>query len=276
MFKEKQKKEIIRFLNGKRKKDIDVFSLYQWLDRCFYEGWWDLGLSLSAQIPPNSLSDNYHKRIIFMTNECRINNAKEINELKETLKKYLTKIDADTLRSYELFKSQKNILIKLMKNKSPEIIIELNWKDLNIANIGEKKNWVFVFYPPGWHESTFTMDRIRKGFGVYLSFRYYYERKSGAEFARLYSGVESPIKEEFKNKFKNEIIEELKPYSKDLTQIELWPSAGIRSGGKLLECKIPLNADAANKVFEIYNNLSFVIPIINEKIKLFREKKYFD
>jgi len=78
MNRESQKRKILRFLKGKGRKDLDAFCIYQWIDRCHFEGWWDLAVSLGSAIPPNSLGQDYHKRLEFLLNE----NRKNLEDLK--------------------------------------------------------------------------------------------------------------------------------------------------------------------------------------------------
>jgi hypothetical protein len=73
--REVQRRKIQRFLNGKGEKDIDAFSIYQWIDRCYHEGWWDLALALAPNLPPHSLRQDYRKRLNFLLSEC-MNNVK--------------------------------------------------------------------------------------------------------------------------------------------------------------------------------------------------------
>jgi hypothetical protein len=71
MNKERQRWRINSFLQGKGSKDIDSFCVYQWIERCHFEEWWDLALSLSRNVPPNSLNDEYHKRLNYLVSFCR-------------------------------------------------------------------------------------------------------------------------------------------------------------------------------------------------------------
>ena len=73
MNKEKQRRRILGFLQGKGGKDVDAFCVYQWIERCHFEGWWDLGLSLTQSVPPNSLNQDYHKRLNYLLSDCRHN-----------------------------------------------------------------------------------------------------------------------------------------------------------------------------------------------------------
>lgn len=79
MNRESQKRKIRRFLEGKGKKDLDAFCIYQWIDRCHYEGWWDLALQLAPNLPPNSLNHDYHKRLGYLLSEC----GKNLKSLKK-------------------------------------------------------------------------------------------------------------------------------------------------------------------------------------------------
>lgn len=78
MNNEVQRKKINRFLKGKSKKDIDAFCIYQWIDRCHFEGWYDDAVALGSFIPPNSLNQDYQKRIEFLLGHCR----NQINQRK--------------------------------------------------------------------------------------------------------------------------------------------------------------------------------------------------
>ncbi len=71
MNNEIQRKKINRFLKGKNHEAIDAFCIYQWIDRCHFEGWWDDAVALGSFIPPNSLSLDYQKRIEFLLGQCR-------------------------------------------------------------------------------------------------------------------------------------------------------------------------------------------------------------
>jgi hypothetical protein len=71
MNRDSQKRDINRFLSGKGRNDLDAFCIYQWVDRCHYEGWWDLALELGTRIPPNSIGDDYQKRLEYLLGECR-------------------------------------------------------------------------------------------------------------------------------------------------------------------------------------------------------------
>jgi hypothetical protein len=64
-------RQIKRFLRGKDRNDVDAFGIYQWIDRCYYEGWWNLAVALGTVILPNALNESYFKRLEFLLAECR-------------------------------------------------------------------------------------------------------------------------------------------------------------------------------------------------------------
>jgi len=71
MNSEVQLRKINRFLKGKARKEIDAFCIYQWIDRCHFEGWWDAAVALGSSIPPGALNHDYQKRIEFLLGQCR-------------------------------------------------------------------------------------------------------------------------------------------------------------------------------------------------------------
>ena len=73
MNKDHQRRQIQHFLKGRIKKDTDTFCIYQWIERCHFHRWWDIGLALGSFVPPNSLDIHYHKRLDYLLSECRRN-----------------------------------------------------------------------------------------------------------------------------------------------------------------------------------------------------------
>jgi len=92
MNENRQKIQIIRFLKQKKNKNVDVFCLYQWIDRCYYQGWWDLGAQLASFIPFGSLNSEYQKRVNFLFSECKKKLSDQFIELKNPGGKKLFRI----------------------------------------------------------------------------------------------------------------------------------------------------------------------------------------
>jgi len=67
-----QKRQIQRFLKGNDKRDIDAFCIYQWIERCHFQEWWEMAIELSPYITPGSLNTDYQKRLDFILKDCRI------------------------------------------------------------------------------------------------------------------------------------------------------------------------------------------------------------
>jgi len=273
MNEESQRRKILRLLKGKGPKDVDAFCIYQWVERCHYQGWWDLGEKLGSHIPPNSLDSHYQQRVSYLLKECRTH----FNpiEKKDPGTGITPEIDAEVIKSYRLFKSQKKAFIEALKDYDANIKVEFNWKDLNKNHIKKKLYWFFIFYPPGWEKSTFTTSGKRLAFGVHFAFIYYFHRRQLEEYARLSVGVESPLKNGYKNQFKEEIIKGLRLFKEDLSEFELWPTAGIHRGSKLLDIKMPFNSNTWKQAMDYYKKLNSFIPLVSEKIKEFRENGYF-
>jgi len=75
-----QKRQIQRFLRGNDKRDVDAFTIYQWIERCHSQEWWGLAMELSPYIPPGSLKAEYQKRLEVLLKECRIKRDKTKDE----------------------------------------------------------------------------------------------------------------------------------------------------------------------------------------------------
>jgi hypothetical protein len=76
------RRQIHKFLKGRYRKEVDSFCIYQWIDRCYFHGWWELGAQLAPSIPPNSLTQEYHKRLEYLLSECRTRLKDQFVEIK--------------------------------------------------------------------------------------------------------------------------------------------------------------------------------------------------
>jgi hypothetical protein len=177
-------------------------------------------------------------------------------------------ISDNIMSSYNLFKNQKNAFIEALKNYNHNIKIALDWRDLNEDNIRHKKNWFFVFYPPGWEISK------GPGFGVFMGFHYYFEKRTETEYAGLHVGVESPMADEYKKQFKDEVVKELYKRRVNLLGFDIWPNAGLRKTN-LLRIDFPLDNNSWKRAIEYYKKLDSFVSIISEKIGNFKKRGYF-
>lgn len=71
-----QRRQIQRFLKGNDKRDIDAFCIYQWIERCYYQGWWEMAVELSPYVTPGTLNPDLQKRLDVLLKECRIKQSK--------------------------------------------------------------------------------------------------------------------------------------------------------------------------------------------------------
>lgn len=172
-------------------------------------------------------------------------------------------------KSYMLFKKQKNLFIEKLLDYNPDIEITMNWNELSETNIKKRTNWFVCFIPKQW-------GKPKNGFGIHFGFIHQRDRNSTNEFIRLTVGVEKPLDPEFNEKFKSEIREEILNAKINISNIAIYPNAGYRKGGKLVEIeRVPLNEDSYKILFNNYKNLNEVIAIISSKIKEYYSKDRF-
>lgn len=91
---ESQKRKIRRFLKGSIKDGIDAFCIYQWIERCHYQEWWQMGVALGSHIQPNSLNKDYQKRLEFILSECRRHYDLEKKAKDATIREIMESLDA--------------------------------------------------------------------------------------------------------------------------------------------------------------------------------------
>ena len=137
--------------------------------------------------------------------------------------------DSDAMKSYLLFKEQKNRFVMELQ-KIEKVSLKFTFNDLNAHNISSRSNWVVCWIPHKW--GVFKQTSA----GVHFAFLYYRDRKCGIEYIRFPVGVEKPLKTEFHEIFKTEVVENLKQRNVSLTDCRLWPDPGFRRA-KLLEPK---------------------------------------
>jgi len=120
---ETQKRKIRRFIKGAIKDGIDPFCIYQWIERCHFEGWWEMGVALGSQLQPNSLNKDYEKRLDFILSECRRNHEREKKAQNSTMGEIIDFLDG--AEKDEALQLLKKLGIRLdMKRKNIEQIIQ--------------------------------------------------------------------------------------------------------------------------------------------------------
>ena len=154
---------------------------------------------------------------------------------------------------FELYKEQKNELIKALEAYDPTIKFKYHKDPKNLAAF--RKNPFFMFYPSCWEISPVQLSGVHFGFYV------------RAENARLSVGVESPIRNDDKEKFKREVAEELKNRGMGLRGFDVWPNAGqTKSKVKLLQIRFPFDPEASRRAIDYYKQLREFVFIVSEKI----------
>jgi hypothetical protein len=120
---ESQKRKIRRFINGAIKEGIDAFCIYQWIERCHFEKWWEMGAALGAHLQPNSLNNDYEKRMEFILAECRRNHQQEKKAQDKTMGEMIG--DLDGVKRVEAVQLLKKLGIDLdTKLKDIENVIQ--------------------------------------------------------------------------------------------------------------------------------------------------------
>jgi hypothetical protein len=143
MNRETQKRDIRRFLGGKGKKDLDAFCIYQWVDRCHYEGWWDLALELGTRIPPNSIGDDYQKRLEYLLSECR-KRLKSLNT--EFIKLRPPGTESDFMLPRSFWKSCEELGLSIGGKLKSGLRLELAGKKILFVQNIDLKGCVMRFY----------------------------------------------------------------------------------------------------------------------------------
>jgi hypothetical protein len=82
------KAQIEKFLAGKYTKAVDNFCLYQWLERCAYHKWADLGINLHKYIQQEQFEKSYQDRIQFLARELHrhLSERPKVSGLSELIK----------------------------------------------------------------------------------------------------------------------------------------------------------------------------------------------
>lgn len=207
MDREFQHRQIKNFLDGKYRRQVDSFCLYQWIDRCHFHGWWDLGLSLSSHVPPNSLTEDYHKRLEYLIfifkmhfHEGSKDSGSKPFKSKGESKRKVGEIDKRRYEFFEQLLSHCNQKTNLFKNVSP--VGYQNWITAGAGKSGllwsivafEKSAYVELFFCSSSREIN------RNRFEIILSHKKEIEDKFG-----------EPLSWEYKNGRKQQYVRSICP-----------------------------------------------------------------
>jgi hypothetical protein len=173
-------------------------------------------------------------------------------------------VEESIMKSYELFKKQKNRFVEELRHAEKDISITLDWKDLNPKNIRDHKNWFVCFVPKSWGVS-------KKGWGVHFGFYGQRDKRTKIEYVRFPVGVEKPLKPEFHDKFKDDVVTALKQRNIVLTECAVWPNAGPQKAKLIEPARVVLDNSSWEEVLKRYLGMSDFIQVVAEVIR-----KYYD
>ena len=143
MNRDSQSLKIRRFLEGKGKKDIDAFCIYQWIDRCHFEGWWDMALALAPSLPPNSLNHDYHKRLEYLLSEA----GKNLKSLKkEFIKISDSPSEKELLIPKSLWETCQDLGLSIVVKSKHGLRFEVAGKQILFLQNIDLKGCVIQFY----------------------------------------------------------------------------------------------------------------------------------
>lgn len=177
--------------------------------------------------------------------------------------------DSNTIKSYELFKEQKNKFLEEIQRINGDVAIKLNWNKLNDNNITTRTNWFIVFIPSKW--GTFKGGR----FGIHFGFIYYRDKKTNVEYIRLPVGVEKPLGNEYHKQFKIDVVNTLNHKGINIPKCRIWPDVGF-GRAKLIEPELTVLGNNSWKiVLNKYIELGEFVDIVANTIRQYYEKKCF-
>lgn len=178
-------------------------------------------------------------------------------------------IEQATMKSYQVFKEQKNRFVEELLRADSNVALKVNWKELSEKNIRTHTNWFIGFVPNKW-------GMFKEGwFGVHFGFMYYRDQKTGIEYVRLPVGVEKPFKPEFADEFKKDVVESLKQRCVDVPECAIWPNVGFR-GKKLIEPPLVLlDDDSSEKVLSRYLVLGEFVEVAAGVIRQYYDRGCF-
>lgn len=174
------------------------------------------------------------------------------------------------LKSYQLFKEQKNKFVEELLKHDPTVKIKMNWVELKPSNIVTRTNWFIGFIPQKWGVSKTGL------FGVHFGLIYYRDRKTNVEYVRIPVGVEKPLKSEYHKQFKLDVIRELIQKGVTLEGCKYWPNVGF-GGAKLIEpTPVLLNDYSWEMLTKQYMALDKFVDVVADIIKKYYSENCFE
>ncbi len=169
------------------------------------------------------------------------------------------------MRSYQLFKEQKNRFVEELLRVDDDVVFPLNWRELNRADIRSRKNWFIAFVPDNW-------ALFEGGFcNVHFSFMYHRDPKTKTDYVRLPVGVEGALGSKA-DEFKKDVAVSLRQRGINLPGCAIWPNVGF-GGRKLIEPSlVVLDNDSWRKALDTYLMLDEFIQVVADVIRQYSKR----
>jgi hypothetical protein len=173
-------------------------------------------------------------------------------------------IEESTMRSYQLFKEQKNRFVEELLRVDKDVTPKMNWKELNPSYIRKRQNWFIAIVPNRW--------ALFKGglFNVHFGLIYRRDTRTKAEYVRFPVGVEGPLNKS--DEFKKHVVKTLKEREISLPGCAIWPNVPFQ-GKKLIEPSLtPLNDDSWKLVLDKYLMLGEFVQVVADALREYTER----
>jgi hypothetical protein len=231
---ETQQKQIRNFLKGRLKKDIDAFTIYQWIDRCVVEGWWELGIALGIYVPPNTLDESYTKRLNFLLTECR----RRQNSFHDDQTSALTQTSGLHSQFVTTHTFVENIRFKI--DSTEDFVLSAKRMSLQEAEVNNK---LFQFIKEATEQLDGTRAVQKKSMVAFYSRSRMSGKTLGLTWIEYPSSKTSPLKiyfrKEMNGTYPMEIINEFKAYKKNgwggYPQCVIYGESDARSAIKIIK-----------------------------------------
>jgi len=178
-------------------------------------------------------------------------------------------VDESTMKSYELFKEQKNRFVEEMRRIDRNIAVKVNWRELDQDYIRKRKNWFTSFIPSKWGKFK------AGGFGIHFEFLYRRDKETNMDYVRFPVGVESPLKREVHEQFKLDVVETLHQEGINLADCGVWPDVGFGKAKLIEPALVVLADDSWEKALNRYLMLGEFIDVVADMIRQYHDRGHF-